>query len=62
MTKLTKDIRAWQDTLWLAVLDKGANVDRRHYRPLSCFWLFDAETSTTLEQLFATDPSPVQAP
>jgi hypothetical protein len=32
-----------QDTLWPAV-EKGANVDHHHYSPLSCFWLFDAET------------------
>ena len=33
-----------QDTLWSAVLEKGANVDHHHHCPFSCFWLFDAET------------------
>jgi hypothetical protein len=39
----TKDVGTLQDTLWLAVLEKGANVDRCHHSPLSCFWLFNAE-------------------
>jgi len=30
--------------LWPAVLKKGANDDRRHHSPLSCFQLFRVET------------------
>jgi hypothetical protein len=41
---LTKDVGASRDTLWPPVLEKGANVERRHHSPLSSFWLFDAET------------------
>ena len=39
-----------QGVLWSAVLEKGANVDRRHHCPFSCFWLFDAETFEEVHQ------------
>ena len=41
--KRAEDVGTSQDTLCPAVLEKGANIDRRHHSPLSCFRLFDAE-------------------